>query len=196
MSDLEIIGLDPGPTHSAVLRYRPADRAGHSPVISNRLYAENLDIAWFLRRQAIPVLAIEMIASYGMPVGREVFETCVWIGRFWEVAAAELVVQIYRKDVKLHLCGNVRAKDGNIRQALIDKFGPTGTKKSPGILYGISGDLWAALAVAVTYTEAPTYSRATAGCSHVPHRNPVESLPAGSERSASPRSDDSDPAPP
>jgi hypothetical protein len=31
-------------------------------------------------------------------------------------------------------------------------FGPPGTKKFPGVLYGISNDVWAALAVAVTYT--------------------------------------------
>ncbi|MBV8782506.1 MAG: hypothetical protein JO353_14005, partial [Phycisphaerae bacterium] len=51
-----------------------------------------------------------------------------------------------------------RAKDGNIRQALIDRFGPTkeraiGKKKSPGPLYGMSGDCWSALAVAVTYAD-------------------------------------------
>jgi hypothetical protein len=42
----------------------------------------------------------------------------------------------------------MRAKDANIRQALIDKLGAVGTKKAPGPLYGISGHLWAALAVA------------------------------------------------
>lgn len=52
-------------------------------------------------------LAIEMIAGMGMTVGAEVFETCVWIGRFLE--HAEHVVgfaepkRIYRREEKLDL---------------------------------------------------------------------------------------------
>jgi hypothetical protein len=96
-------------------------------------------------------IAIEMVASYGMPVGREVFETCVWIGRFQQAyPSPEAVKLIYRRDVKLHLCGNSRAKDANIRQALIDKLGPVGTKAAPGPLYGVRSHAWAAVAVAVT----------------------------------------------
>jgi hypothetical protein len=96
-------------------------------------------------------LAIEMIASYGMAVGREVFETCVWIGRFQQAwFDPEAVRLIYRKDVKLHLCGSPRAKDPNIRQALIDLLGPPGKKASPGPTYGVSSHAWAALGVAVT----------------------------------------------
>ena len=97
------------------------------------------------------VLAIEMIASYGMAVGREVFETCVWVGRFhqaWRDPAG--VKLIYRQAVKLHLCNSPRAKDANIRRALIDLLGPQGTKNSPGPTYGVSSHAWAALGVAVT----------------------------------------------
>jgi hypothetical protein len=95
-------------------------------------------------------LAIEMIASYGMPVGREVFETCVWIGRFRQAwRAPEDVRLVYRKDVKLHLCANPRAKDANIWQALKDRLGEPGTKKNPGPLYGVQSHARAALAVAV-----------------------------------------------
>lgn len=102
----------------------------------------------------VDVLAIEMVASYGMPVGREVFETCVWIGRFQQAwRDPEAVRLVYRKDVKLHLCGNPRAKDANIRQALIDKLGPVGTKAAPGPLYGVKSHAWAAVAVAVTAAE-------------------------------------------
>lgn len=100
--------------------------------------------------------AIEMVASYGMPVGKETFETVLWIGRFYErlheVVPTEL---IYRKDVKIHLCGSMKAKDGNIRQALIDKHGAPGTKKAPGKTYGISGHIWQALAVA-DYVQSKT----------------------------------------
>lgn len=104
-------------------------------------------------------IAIEMIASYGMAVGREVFETCVWIGRFLQAwHAPDGARLIYRLDVKLHLCGTAQAKDPNIRQALLDRFPRTGggktpqigTKKQPGPLYGVSSHAWAALGVAVT----------------------------------------------
>lgn len=100
--------------------------------------------------------AIEMVACYGMPVGKEVFETCVWIGRFYEVLNMELDMEptfIYRKDEKINLCGSMKAKDGNIIQALKDRFGDKGTKKNPGWFYGFSADVWQAYAVGVTYYD-------------------------------------------
>ena len=63
-----------------------------------------------------------------------------------------------RRAVKLALCGDSRAKDANIRQALIDRFGGSaavGRKAAPGPLYGITRDVWSALAIAVTYAIAP-----------------------------------------
>jgi hypothetical protein len=96
----------------------------------------------------------------GMAVGAEVFETCFWSGRFAErwFDNGGTWDRIKRHQVKMHICGNMRAKDANIRTALIDMFGPgkekaIGTKKNPGPLYGVSGDVWQALAVAVTYAE-------------------------------------------
>ncbi len=108
-------------------------------------------------------IVIEMIAGMGMPVGQEVFDTCVWIGRFWEAATtktwAQAVRKIYRREEKLYLCGSLQAKDANIRQALVDRYAPgqpnygKGTKQKPGFFYGFSADMWAAMAVAVTYFD-------------------------------------------
>ena len=138
-----ILAVDPGTTQSGWCRYNGAD-------ISSGIFENALMRKW-IEESGASELAIEMVASYGMPVGREVFETCVWIGRFvqsWR--SPELVRLIYRKDVKLHLCGDSRAKDSNIRAALIDRFGALGTKKAPGVLYGTKGDAWQAIALAVT----------------------------------------------
>lgn len=117
----------------------------------------------FFSSDSSKALAIEMIQSYGMPVGQTVFDTCVWIGRFLERAgslADDLEYRyIYRKDEKTNLCGTMKAKDANIRQALVDRYaeGATnsgkGTKKEPGFFYGFKADIWQAMAVAVTYFD-------------------------------------------
>lgn len=110
--------------------------------------------------------AIEMIASYGMAVGKEVFETCVWVGKFAEAIENNgdiKVNYIYRKDEKINLCGSMKAKDSNIRQALIDRFGVVGTKKQPGWFYGFKADIWQAYAVGITYYDMHIAPKLCAG---------------------------------
>lgn len=156
-----VLAIDPGPVQSAVVYYDTI----HRILVPPFGIRQNDDLLSALQGRRTIHLVIEMIASYGMPVGKTVFETCVWIGRFiqrWEEAVPDSHRLIYRKDVKMHLCQSARAKDSNVRQALIDKFPATGggktpqigTKKQPGPLYGVSKDVWSALAVAVTYAEA------------------------------------------
>lgn len=152
-----ILGLDPGNKESAWVLYDPM--AGNIRSCGKQKNSEVLKIVreWCDPRTS---LVIERIACYGMAVGDEVFETCVWTGRFIQAWAESPersdAARIPRKYVKLHLCGSMRAKDGNVMTALMDKFGGKGckgTKKNPGPLYGIAGDQWSALAVAVTFAE-------------------------------------------
>jgi hypothetical protein len=148
MSTPAVIAVDPGPTESALVVWDGA-------AVQMLRYAPNDEILALLRtlKTSESPLAIEQIASFGMPVGVEVFETVFWSGRFAQAFGIERVHRIKRLDVKMHLCHDSRAKDANIRQALIDRFGKPGTKKNPGALYGVSGDLWAALAVAVSWWD-------------------------------------------
>ena len=99
----------------------------------------NRQIRTVLYNEDYNLLVIEMIASYGMSVGQTVFDTCVWIGRFQELAlnCRKSTEYIYRKDEKMNLCHSMKAKDSNIRQALIDRFGPVGTKKNPRLVLWI-----------------------------------------------------------
>lgn len=148
MSTPCILAIDPGTTESGWVYFFGGKVIGAGVMANDELLKT-------VAESAADILAIEMIASYGMAVGKEVFETCVWVGRFQQAWRSPKSVRlVYRKDVKLHLCGSPRAKDANIRQALIDKLGPPGKKASPGPTYGVSSHAWAALGVAVTAVAA------------------------------------------
>lgn len=107
----------------------------------------------------INAIAIEMVANDSLPVGKDVFETCVWIGRFVQMLEGEDIIYIYRKEEKMTLCGSMEAQDSNIRQALIDRYAKhdfkngKGRKDNPDIFYGVKKDVWQAIAVGVTYWE-------------------------------------------
>jgi hypothetical protein len=155
-----ILAIDPGNIESG---YVLVDKDTLEPLeigkIKNEELMRKLEILTF---KSIKHVAIEKIASYGMPVGETTFDTCIWIGKF--ELASELYLEItpkyiYRKEEKMNLCHTMKAKDSNIIQALVDRFAPNtpnkgkGTKKEPGWFYGFKKDIWQAYAVAVTYHD-------------------------------------------
>ena len=148
---MRILAIDPGPTESA---YAVIDSKTRKPLayakVNNELLLQGLATT------TADHVAIEMIKSYGMPVGREVFETCVWIGRFIERLDPRISHErIYRQPVRLHHCHSPKATDATVRQALVDRFAPgysnhgKGTKANPSWFYGFRADIWQAMALAV-----------------------------------------------
>ena len=136
-----ILAIDPGTTHSGFVLYSPGSP---SPIadfgkVPNEEMLGIISGFWFAmpRPKGGIHLAIEMVASYGMPVGREVFETCVWIGRFIETwGTTDDVIRKTRDEIKMHLCHRAAGvSDSVIRQRLIDIFGgrdkAIGGKKCP-----------------------------------------------------------------
>jgi hypothetical protein len=152
-----LLAIDPGPSRSAWVILNEQGQLVEFGIDAN---ADTLDM--LAQDTGFEHVAIEMIACYGMPVGKEVFETCLWIGRYLQAWDRPYTL-IYRNDVKMHLCHQIKGvNDGVIRQALIDRFGPgkgaIGSKKAPGPLYGVSSDVWAALGVAVTWWDTCRHS--------------------------------------
>ena len=152
----KILAIDPGNFNSAAViidvnTYRPL----------RAVKAKNEDVMRIIREGGYDEAVIEMVASYGMPVGEETFDTCVWIGRFMEASLFILkpTARLKRMKVKMNICNNSRARDSNITQALIDRFAKNvpnmgkGTKKAPGWFYGFKADIWQAYALGVTYID-------------------------------------------
>lgn len=146
---MKIIAIDPGYRQSALVAWT-GEEITRKEILENEKARDVLGTD-FVQKTVV----IEMISSYGMPVGREVFETVLWIGRFVERATAygHDVHLVYRHAIKMHLCNSARAKDSNIRRAIIDRFGGDAAIKKGGPLHGVSKDLWSALAVALYFDD-------------------------------------------
>lgn len=154
---MRVLAIDPGSTKSGLCMINSKT---YSPIHAEKISNEEvLD----LLPSPDTLVVIEMVGHYGtgMPAGKDVFDTCVWIGRFLQhFTDCKLHVrQMMRRDVKLNLCGSARAKDGNVIQALVDRFASgqpnygKGTKKAPGWFYGFKADVWQAYALGVTYID-------------------------------------------
>lgn len=146
---MPIIAIDPGNVQSG---YCVIDQKTLRPLefgkIDNEELLKKLESA---AKQGWRWAVIEMVASYGMSVGRDVFDTTFWIGRFYQVLSSWCPVRMMcRIEEKKHICHDSRANDTAIRRALIDRFAAhdlkngKGTKKAPDFFYGFKADVWAA----------------------------------------------------
>ena len=161
-----IIAIDPGTSQSAIIEYDVITGGVlYAEILENNVVLDYISINSYGKKH----LVIEMLQNYGMAVGKTTFETCVWIGRFMESCHENTPIsRLYRKQrwdgyegVCMHMCHNNRAKDTNIKQAVMDIYPPTGggktpqvgTKSQPGPLFGIKKDLWQALGVAITFAD-------------------------------------------
>lgn len=160
-----LVAIDPGPERSAWVELGPGG-AGRPPRLVGYGWEPNGEVlqrasSWVER--GVDRYVLEMVASYGMAVGAEVFETVFWIGRYYEALSVRGVKaeRMFRREVKIHLCGVSSAKDSNVHQAILDmypragggKVPQVGTKGQPGPLFGVTGDVWAALGVGITAYE-------------------------------------------
>ena len=144
---MNILAIDPGTYESGYVVWDGKSIIAYGKVDNHKMLKIIADPPW-----DVELLAVERVASYGQRVGQEVFDTCMWTGRFIQAADAELLAfkLIYRMTIKKYLIGSHTAKDADIRLRLLDVVGPQGTKKAPGPTYGIKSDIWQALALAVT----------------------------------------------
>ncbi len=153
---MRILAIDPGTTQSAYVMWD-----GDKEKIIKCGIENNYDLLKILNvcsKAYAFTLRIEMVGHYGtgMPAGKSIFETCIWIGAFLHKYGVMHNFKDYlvlRKTIVTHLCGSTKAKDSNVRQALIDRFGEPGTRKKPGKLYGVKKDIWSALALAVYMSD-------------------------------------------
>lgn len=157
---MNVFAIDPGMAKSA---YCVMDARTLRPLDFGIL--GNEELRHLIRRRNFcdcDAACIEMMQSYGNLIGKDVLESAVWIGRFYETLVRRVSnppVMIFRMEEKMHICQNSRAGDAEIRRALIDRFCEhdfrtgRGTAKSPDFFHGFKADIWSAYAVGLTFIE-------------------------------------------
>jgi hypothetical protein len=103
----------------------------------------------------VDAVCIETIQSYGMAVGRTVFETCIWIGRFQQTALNGCgIVHLYaRPAIFRAVTGQSKGGDAALRQALLTRFGGDKKGEPMNVLKGGGSDKRSAFAVAVYHLD-------------------------------------------
>lgn len=180
------LAIDPGNEYSGWVVFEPMDGVPNIKILDYDKSPNNL-VRLLCGYKSNPdgTLVVETPRSQGMPASNQLFETCVWVGRFLQ-AWGGYWTYAFRDEIKLYMCGSAKARDANVRQSLVERWGgqnrAIGGKKClqchgkitvgkgkekrecdacknspgwwypPGPLHGIAADVWAALAVAVSWS--------------------------------------------
>jgi hypothetical protein len=145
-----ILAIDPGPVRSGWVLFdgvRVLQSGDYdNPTILMAVYSRACGTA--------DMLALEEPEGMGQ-IASTALLRAAWQGGILEAKWPGLrAMRITRRRVLAHLLRGPKppgkSNDSRVRAALIDLVGPQGTKAHPGPTYGVSGDAWAALAVAVT----------------------------------------------
>ena len=183
---MKIFSIDPGPETSGACLFDTAEQKvlWCTKDIDNEVLRSDLiafrcasDCTIEALNKGFDYIAIETIEPMGLGIGKSTINTAIWVGRLYELAISILIAEwavklVRRGDEKIMICGcktfvdpvsgaRKGVSNKQIRQALIDRFPPTGggktpqvgTKKKPGPLYGVTSHAWSALAIAITCEE-------------------------------------------
>ena len=117
---MKIFAIDPGSEKSSFVIWDPA---------RDIILEHGLDVGNGILLQRVRTLeeqmhlVIERIASQGMIVGQETFDTADYVGAVGEAYVHKyLVHKIFRRTVRLGCCGNSTAGDANLRRFVIDRY--------------------------------------------------------------------------
>jgi len=165
-----VLAIDAGTTHSGVVLTLLED--GNPPEVLEMFQdMKNEDLRYYsikvhhIYGTRADRIFIEDIVSYGMEIGQTTMDTIKWNGRFAErlLIHEREVEWVSRKEVKIYLCGDSRAKTPNITQSIRDiytraglatgggKDPVKGIKSNPGPLFGIAAHAWSALALIMAW---------------------------------------------
>jgi hypothetical protein len=153
---MRILAIDAGTTESG---FCIMDFDTYKPLFFGK--EDNEEILKYVLEGNYDALVYEEFQSYGMSVGKSTITSITWNGRFIQAAVSLLkpYYPIYRAEEKIAICGTMKAKDANIRQALIDRFAQfdlkqgKGTKNNPDFFYGFAKDCWSAFCVGTTWID-------------------------------------------
>lgn len=151
-----VLALDPGNEETGFVL---ADKDTRKPIEFGKVPNRELADMMLNGTLKFDEFVTERMESMGTLIGRTVLEACEWVGRFSQIAEGLGcgVNYVYRHEEKIHICNDSRAKDANIRRALIDRFAKTangkGTAKSPDFFFGFKSDIWSAYAVLTVYLD-------------------------------------------
>lgn len=170
-----VLAIDPGNENTAFVLWDFRNKQMvDKDKLSNQQFLKKLEqIAHSEHKYKIDEIAIECISSYGMAVGQDVFNTCIYIGILLEKIQTIFGIKpklVFRQTIKMHHChATSKVNDSTINTVLRQKYGEDNTVKKPNPIYWnslversggnkyMSGDIWAAFAVATFVAEDKEY---------------------------------------